>query len=73
MATPEVSTHPFPAQDPGTEIKIHICPLCRKDIAAGLDAEGFPTACKACRSRKRRQSESARNRGKANRGQGRRP
>jgi hypothetical protein len=41
MATEEDTAHP-------PEIAIHICPLCRKDIASGLDVKGFPAKCRAC-------------------------
>jgi hypothetical protein len=43
------------------EIKLHICQRCKRDIASGLDAKGFPTACKGCRP-KRRRSGSAKGR-----------
>ena len=52
MATHEATTHPF-------EIAIHICTLCRKDLASGLDGKGFPTNCKACRSNRRRTGTSS--------------
>lgn len=64
MATQETTIHPF-------EIAIHICQLCRKDIASGLDAKGFPASCKPCRP-KRRRTSSARKRGKTSGGQRRR-
>jgi hypothetical protein len=54
------------------EIKLHICQRCKRDIASGLDAKGFPTTCKACRPKCRR-SGSARKRGKASAGKRRRP
>lgn len=31
-----------------TDIKIHICQICREDIASGTDAKNFPLPCKAC-------------------------
>jgi hypothetical protein len=56
---------------PPSEIAIHICQLCRKNIASGLDAKGFPASCEPCRQKPRR-SGSARKR-KASAGKRRRP
>jgi hypothetical protein len=55
------------ATSDSTIIAIHICPACRKDIASGLDAKGFPACCKPCRP-KRRRTAAARKRGAAKRG-----
>ena len=33
------------------DIAIHICPICRKDIATGRDTRGLPALCIACEER----------------------
>jgi hypothetical protein len=44
VATHELSIHPFPAQERDVQT-IHICPLCKSDVASGTDANGLPTVC----------------------------
>jgi len=36
-----------------TDIAIHICPMCKKDIATGRDTRGLPALCTACEERDR--------------------
>jgi hypothetical protein len=45
MATDDGTGHPLEIPP---EITLHICPACRKDVASGLDAKGFPARCRAC-------------------------
>jgi hypothetical protein len=34
------------------EIAVHICPMCRKDVASGRDAVGLPALCPTCENLK---------------------
>jgi hypothetical protein len=47
MATHEVNTHPFSAQEPDG-IALHICPECNDNLASGTDADGSATLCSNC-------------------------
>lgn len=47
MATHETTIHPFPAQERDAQT-IHICPLCRTDVASGTDINGLPAVCAGC-------------------------
>lgn len=38
------------------EIQLHICQRCKRDVASGLDAKGFPVLCKSCRRELRKSS-----------------
>jgi hypothetical protein len=31
-----------------SDIAIHICPMCKKDIASGKNTRGLPALCAAC-------------------------
>ena len=42
-----------------TDIAIHICQLCKEDIAAGLDAKGFPNVCEKCQRKPHRTAQAS--------------